>query len=61
MSVDGRYIVPVTHCVETRMDTRGKIVIGNTENPKSHTINIIIRYDKLIVGMDCTGRIGGTL
>ena len=58
-SVDGRCRGPGTHCMDTRMDPRGKIVTDNTEKLKSHTINFRHRDGSLIVAMRCTGRSGG--
>ena len=46
--------------METRMYTRVKLFIDNTEKPKNHTIRFRLRYGSLIVGMDFTGRSGGT-
>ena len=58
--VDGRYRVPVTHCMEAIMDPRGQIVSNNTEKPKRHAINFRPRYDSLNIGIDGTVRSGDT-
>ena len=42
------------------MDHRGKIVTYNIEKPKSYTINFRLRYEIPIVGVDYTGKFGGT-